>query len=247
VVSPHPGGGRRLVGRLALALVAVTALAAGCAGHESDRVRRLPRDKNAALLYVALGDSTVEGIGASRPGAEYVARVHGKLRGIYPRAGLVNLGVGGATSLDVVDDQLERAILLRPRLVTLSIGPNDITGRVPVATYQRNVDTILGRLTRESTAVIVVNLLPDLAITPRFRGQESAGNVGRLTVQFNDALARVARTYDAEVVDLFRPSRAEVPAHPELIAADGYHPSDRGYERWAELVWAGIARRLTAR
>jgi lysophospholipase L1-like esterase len=199
------------------------------------------------MLYVALGDSTVEGVGASRPGAEYVARVHAKLRTVFPRAGLVNLGVGGATSLDVVNDQLERAMLLRPRLVTLSVGPNDITGRVPVATYDRNVDTIIGRLTRETAAVIVVNLLPDLTITPRFRDQESTAEIGGLTVQFNDALTRVARTYDAEIVDLFRPSRAEVPAHPDLIAADGYHPSDRGYERWAELVWAGIARRLTTR
>ena len=237
MVSPDPRGGRRLVvTRLALALVAVAALIAGCAGNENDRVRRLPRDKNAPLLYVALGDSTVEGIGASRPGAEYVARVHAKLRTIYPRAGVVNLGVGGATSQDVITDQLERAILLRPRLVTLSVGPNDITGRVPVAAYEHNVETIIGRLTRESAAVIVVNLLPDLAITPRFRGQESTVEIGRLTVQFNDVLARVARSHDAEIVDLFRPSRAEVPTHPELIAADGYHPSDRGYERWAELV-----------
>jgi len=199
------------------------------------------------VLYVALGDSTVEGIGASRPGAEYVSRVHTRLRAIYPRAGVVNLGVGGATSEDVVRDQLEQALLLRPRLVTLSVGPNDITGRVPVATSERHIDTIIGRLTRESTAVIVVNLLPDLAITPRFRGQDSTAEIGRLTVQFNDVLTRVARRYDAEIVDLFRPSRAEVPTHPELIAADGYHPSDRGYERWAELVWAGIGRRLTTR
>lgn len=196
---------------------------------------------------MALGDSTVEGIGASRPGLDYVSRVHARLRAVYPRAGVVNLGVGGATSADVIDDQLERAILLRPRLVTLSVGPNDVTSRVPVAEYERNVETILGRLARETGAVVVVNLLPDLAITPRFRGGESAGAVGALTVQLNDVLGRVARTHDAEVVDLFRASRAEVPRHPELIAADGYHPSDRGYERWAELVWGGIARRLTVR
>jgi lysophospholipase L1-like esterase len=36
----------------------------------------------------------------------------------------------------------------------------------------------------------------------------------------------------------------EVPRRPELIGADGYHPSDAGYARWAELMWDGIARRL---
>ena len=47
-----------------------------------------------------------------------------------------------------------------------------------------------------------------------------------------------------ELVDLYGPSQAEVPARPELISRDGYHPSDAGYARWAELVWAGVERRL---
>jgi lysophospholipase L1-like esterase len=71
--------------------------------------------------------------------------------------------------------------------------------------------------------------------------------VGGLTVRFNEALARAARSYGVEVVDLYAASRAEIPRRPELIAADGYHPSDQGYARWAELLWAGIERRLAAR
>ena len=48
----------------------------------------------------------------------------------------------------------------------------------------------------------------------------------------------------AEIVDLYGPSRDEVPRRPELIAGDGYHPSDAGYARWAELMWTGVQRRL---
>jgi lysophospholipase L1-like esterase len=189
----------------------------------------------------------VEGIGATGPDATYVARLHARLRAVYPRASVANLGVGGATSADVVDGQLERATLLRPQLVTLSIGPNDITGHVPVAEYERHVETIFRRLTAETGAVVVVTLLPDLAVTPRFRGRPAAPTVGELTVRFNESLARLARRYDVEVVDLYEPSRAEVPRRPALIASDGYHPSDEGYARWAELVWRGIERRLAAR
>jgi lysophospholipase L1-like esterase len=155
--------------------------------------------------------------------------------------------VGGATSADVIADQLERAVLLRPRLVTLSIGPNDITAHVPVGDYERNVDTIFRRLTRETDAVVVANLLPDLAVTPRFRGRERTADVSALTVRFNEALLRRARASDIEVVDLYRPSQAEIPHRPELLAGDGYHPSDVGYERWAEIVWAGVTRRIAAR
>jgi lysophospholipase L1-like esterase len=133
-------------------------------------------------------------------------------------------------------------VLLRPHLVTLSVGPNDVTGRVPVAEYERNLEAIFRRLARETSAVVVVNLLPDLAITPRFRGREAAPVLGSLTVQFNEALSRQARRHGVEVVDLYQPSRVEILGRPELIAGDGYHPSDLGYARWAELLWAGIER-----
>ena len=228
----------------AIALLAATVLLTACAGGRGERARLLPRDQRAPVLYVALGDSTVEGIGATSPSANYVSRLHARLRVVYPQAGVVNLGEGGATSADVVRSQLDRALLLRPHLVTLSIGPNDITGRVPVQDYERNVDRIFRKLTEETRAVVVANLLPDLAATPRFRGRAAAPAVSRLTVRFNEALARVARGYGVEVVDLYELSRAELPRHPELVAADGYHPSDLGYARWAELLWTGVKRRI---
>jgi len=204
----------------------------------------LPKDRTDAVLYVALGDSTVEGVGATTPERNYVSRVYDRLRSIYPNARVVNLGVSGATSVDVVTDQLSKAVELHPTLITLSIGPNDITARVRLEEYERNLDTILQRLTRETRAVLVVNLLPDLGVTPRYKFGAEREIVERLTSRFNDALARKARRHGAEVVDLYAASREEVPRRLELIAADGYHPSDEGYARWATLMWNGIAVRI---
>jgi lysophospholipase L1-like esterase len=31
------------------------------------------------------------------------------------------------------------------------------------------------------------------------------------------------------------------------MSVDGYHPSDAGYARWAELVWAGVEARIAPR
>jgi len=84
----------------------------------------------------------------------------------------------------------------------------------------------------------------DLAVTPRFHGRENEPAVARLTVDFNAALTRQARRYGVEVVDLYKPSQTEIPRQPELLAADGYHPSDLGYARWAELLWVGVERRI---
>ncbi len=228
---------------LSLGLMAAV-LASGCAWTRSGGPRMLRADRAAPLVYVALGDSTVQGIGATSAAAHYVGRLHEWLRAVYPQARTTNLGVAGATSADVVAGQLERAIALAPDLVTLSIGPNDITGRVSVREYERHLDAIFTRLQKETGAVVVVNLLPDLAVTPRFRNDPAREAVGRLSLEFNEALARLAREHGVEVVDLYGPSRAEVIARPELVASDGYHPSDLGYARWAELLWAGIERRI---
>jgi len=204
----------------------------------------LPADRDAPVTYVALGDSTVEGVGASRSELNYVSRLSARLREVYRNARMENLGVGGATSVDVLARQLDRAVALAPDLVTLSVGPNDITDRVPLADYTRNIDAIFGRLVSQTRAVVVVNLLPDLAVTPRFRGHEAEAVVGRRAIEFNAALTRLAKRHGVAVVDLYEPSRREVPSRPELMAADGYHPSDLGYARWAELMWDAIGSRI---
>lgn len=226
--------------RPALVVLAVAALLAGCGWRRGEAARGLPSDRGAEVVYVALGDSTVEGVGASSADATYVHRLHARLRAHYPRAALHNLGVAGATSADVLATQLPRAVELGPHLVTLSVGPNDLTGRVPVDAYSENVGAILTRLREATRAVVVVNSLPDLAVTPRFRRGPLADTVGRLSVHFNEALAQRVADHGFVLVDLYHPSRAEVPVRPELVSLDGYHPSDSGYARWAELVWDGI-------
>ena len=233
--------------RTAAALAAV--LLAGCIAAPPDASapggqRRLPAQRSARLSYVALGDSTVEGVGASASSRNYASRLHARLRAVYPNAELVNLGVGGATAVGVRHRQLPRALEIRPDLFTLSVGPNDITGKRSLADYARDVEAILGALAARTTAVVVVSLIPDLGVTPRFRGTPAEPVVRQRVIAFNEVLSGRARAVDAEVVDLYGPSRDEVPRRPELIAADRYHPSDAGYARWAELMWAGVQARL---
>ena len=203
----------------------------------------LPRDRGSAPTYVALGDSTVEGVGASSPDNNYVSRLYARLRSVYPAARLSNLGVGGATAADVVREQLPRAVALGPHLLTHSIGPNDVTQSRSVEAYDRDVDIIFGTLARDTPAVVVANLLPDMAQAPRFSPEEKLA-VGRRAADFNEALVRRAREHGVEIVDLYAPSQQELPDRPSLVSADDYHPSDEGYARWAELMWRGVEARI---
>ena len=238
-------------------MLAAVLLAAACASARPENLRSLPTgpeglrslpaDRSTAVQYVALGDSTVEGVGATSPSRNYVSRLHERLLAVYPKARVTNLGVGGATSADVLRRQLDRAVRLRPHLVTLSIGPNDITTGVAVETYEANLGVILGRLRAETTAVTVMNLIPDLAVTPRFSGTRERAAVGRQAIVFNEALQRQGSVHHAQLVNLYAVSQREVPLRPELMSADGYHPSDAGYARWAELVWEAVEARIADR
>jgi lysophospholipase L1-like esterase len=69
--------------------------------------------------YVALGDSFTAGTG-EEPWPDQVAR------GLGPGLSYTNLAVFGATSADVEEGQLERALELGPDLVSLICGANDV-------------------------------------------------------------------------------------------------------------------------
>ncbi len=70
---------------LALLVVGGSFLDSGGRGGqpESGAARLLPRDRQQPLHYVALGDSTVYGVGASSPEYTYVGRLHARLWEIY--------------------------------------------------------------------------------------------------------------------------------------------------------------------
>ena len=63
-----------VVGLVAAGLL-TAAVVAGCSCSRPAPPRTLPAERNAEVVYVALGDSTVEGIGATTSEANYVSRL----------------------------------------------------------------------------------------------------------------------------------------------------------------------------
>ena len=187
---------------------------------------------------MALGDSTVYGLGATSPARHYVARLFQCVREEYPAARLLNRGVCMATAADVLAQQVPDAVLERPHLVTLSVGPNDLRRGFAPQDFARRVEVILERLHRETEAIVVVNQLPDMAFCPRF-GPAERSLVSALTRHYNHALQHVADGFGMELVDI---GIADRPEHERrrFFSDDGYHPSDEGYAAWADAVWAAV-------
>lgn len=227
----------------------VVVLLAACSGNKSGNT--VPQDSPAAkpspampttitgpVRYVALGDSTGAGIGARNGG--YVARIFRNIETVRRGSTLTNLCVSGATSADVLNRQLERGIAADPNLVTLGIGINDIGHGLELEEFADNYLAILKRLKEGTRATIVVSNLPDISSAPRIPPTLRSEYQQRI-ILFNRKLEEIANHQGVVVFDVFGITNEQLAQHPEYFSADGFHPSDPGYELWAEQMWPTIA------
>jgi lysophospholipase L1-like esterase len=188
--------------------------------------------------YVALGDSFTAGLEPGQPRwADEVARQLG------PDTRYENLAWVGATSKDVEERQLARALELRPHIVTLVCGANDVLESVrpdPTA-YGQRLSRMFDRLKREAPeAAVVTATYPDLSqfldLRPRTRARVEKGM--RL---FNDACRAVARRHDVALLDGFEHPAAR---ERDTFADDGFHPSEEGHRRAAMEFLRALRNRL---
>jgi lysophospholipase L1-like esterase len=192
-----------------------------------------------AFVYVAIGDSTVEGIGASAPHKSYTGIIHETLKDSKKSVAYHNLGKDGAKIKDVLQTQLERAIGLQPDLVTISIGANDVRGLTRTVKFKKIIDEIFHRLNWETKAKIVINTIPDLSVTPRV--PRHVKPITRLMVKrFNRIIEKYAVEYNVVAVDMYEQVRTYAKIHPEIVGDDGFHPSDFGYAMWANTILSEI-------
>jgi lysophospholipase L1-like esterase len=186
-----------------------------------------------SINYVALGDSTAVGVGASRGGG-YPERLASRLRNDGLAVGLTNLGQSGARIRDVFTGQVKRAVATQPTLVTLGVGTNDIWRGTSVEEFQEELDRIARRLKQTGASLVVVNIA-DMALAPVAKQVPSALYEGRIE-PFNAAMAEVARAHGLHLVDLYTASKEMIPHNPHFFCHDGFHPSEQGYEEWADLL-----------
>lgn len=230
--------------------MAVTLLvSAACGGHvpqipEKGRETKMEREQGMsagtnkvaqAVIYAALGDSTGVGVGA-RKGGGYVARIFHRLERVRPGSRLINLCVSGATTADVLREQVGRLAGAHPTLVTLGIGINDVTRNHAPEQFARNYEEIILQIKAQTSAPVVVTNIPDLSFAPVVPAF-ARDDVRRRINIYNQHIARLATTHKLFLVDAYEKSHEVMPTHPEFFSDDNFHPSDEGYEFWAVMMW----------
>jgi lysophospholipase L1-like esterase len=173
-------------------------------------------------LWVVLGDSTSQGIGATEPEAGYVPQVRIRLGEATGRPWRVlNLSITGAKMVDVVERQLPAlwSLDVSPGLVTSFIGANDLL-------YPWGVDGA-----REDAERLVGGL-------PVGTVQSKAGGGPPARPKAN-AINQVLRDAEAEGrIQRFQPW--DWPSMQGAWAADRFHPNDVGYQHLTEAVWKAV-------
>lgn len=188
-----------------------------------------------SFVYVAIGDSTVQGLGATTPQRSYAGIIFEVIKSTYKNAQFHNLGVMDSRVKDVLQYQLKKAISLSPDLITISIGANDIRRRTSSIEFERDLHTLLLTLKKETLAEIVINNIPDMSLTPAV--PKKLKTLSRIQVnRFNQRITRQAKKVGVILVDLYALSQIYGKNYPEMISQDGFHPSDFGYAIWANTV-----------
>ena len=179
-------------------------------------------------LWVVLGDSTAQGLGAPGPMGGYVGQV---LAGLRQRTGqrwrVLNLSLSGALIRDVLCDQLPR-VPAGADLVTCGIGANDVLYSAPAKLFA-DLRSLIG-------AVPVNTVLLDLPLPTGIWGIIGRASIPYVT-RINQTIHQAAGTRGLPV--------AEVSAHFQppwtgKFASDSFHPSQDGYRDWARALLAAI-------
>jgi lysophospholipase L1-like esterase len=181
--------------------------------------------------YVALGDSSTEGIddpdgaggyrGWSQRLAEKIAAAQGSLS-------YANLGVRGLTTAQVRERQLAAALAMRPDLATVFSGTNDVTG---LSFDLEKVAADIEHMQREliaAGATVLSFTLPDL--TPLM---PLARLIAPRIAALNRALARASRNTGSILVDFAtHPSATD----QRFWSEDRIHAYSEGHARIADAL-----------
>jgi lysophospholipase L1-like esterase len=176
---------------------------------EAWQERNLEALASADPLWVVLGDSLSQGVGASSIEHSWVLQTWRALAGRGVRYRVVNLSFSGARVSDVVDRQIPAlaGLSATPELITVLIGSNDIIRRDLRARLPEHYRAMLSALPAGAL----------VATVPRTRGVQA---------ELNRMVHEAQAAGDVVAVPLHFVTGARAPDH--------FHPDDTGYAAIAE-------------
>jgi lysophospholipase L1-like esterase len=178
--------------------------------------------------YVAIGDSTTEGLDDPYPEGGFrgfADRLAGDLALIEPNLLYANLAVRGRLARQVLEQQLEPALALAPDVASVVAGLNDtLHGDFDLEATAGDVEAMLTALRSAGADVITMTFPDPVRVNPIARLAKSR------MVALNARIREAAERTGALVVDL---ERIPVASDPRLWSIDRLHANPEGHRRIA--------------
>jgi acyl-CoA thioesterase-1 len=197
---------------------------------------------------VCLGDSITQA--GEGPGG-YVWLLRRYLTTLYPDIEVINAGISGHKSTDMLERFQRDVVDKKPNLVTISVGVNDVwhgfydnhpmgdgPRGVKLDDYHNNVEQMVQRASAAGAQVIV---LSTTVINEDLQNRENAKLVG-----YNAALRDIARKHNAVFVDFQKPFQSLIKAYratgarDNLLTVDGVHMNPLGNKVMAYTILSGL-------
>lgn len=194
------------------------------------------------LTILAMGSSSIQGHGASRPELGFVPLLEAGLERRLPGVAVtvINKGIGGETAKETADRLAREIEAARPDLVIWQLGTNDMLRDRPMDDVFADFRRGEAVLDRAGVDVLLVDSqrLPEGTTNPAFRGR-------------NPALAEMARLIDLEggrvgyaVLHRFAAMSGWSGLDGGGVGPDDLHLNDPGYACWAAISAEGLAQAL---
>ena len=237
--------------RLAVLLVVAATLAACGGSAATTRLASPTPSKAPSVIYAAIGASETVGIGSTNPSKDAWPTVFAA--SALP-AGAVyrNYGISGETVAGAITDEVPKALIIKPTLVTVWLNVNDLNSGVTPADYQAQLTQLVHAMRQGGRARVLVANTPWLDNLPLYVACRTGtaqfqcpaairaltpATINAAVDAYNAAIAQVVSREGAELVDLH--AQGEVPVeHPEYVGTDGFHPSTAGHAAVASAFLA---------
>jgi acyl-CoA thioesterase I len=195
------------------------------------------------LRYIAAGDSTGVGYGASALEKTYAYKIAQSL-GEGHTVSYKNISVVGYKTQDVLEKQVSQIIAYKPDVVTISMGANDATHLVSSAKILENYKTVIKKLKQGTTARIYITDIANFdaaAILPwlyyeliEYRSRK----LNPVLLALEDERVKIIDIHD------FGWGSPPYSDRKNTYAADHFHPNDLGYQNWTNAFLDKIQRGL---
>ena len=199
------------------------------------------KDRN-HIVYLALGDSYTIGTGASHESRNFPSLLAAHVQEATRReVEVVNPAVNGFTTIDVLAKELGYITDLKPDLVSVLIGVNDLVQGRRAQQYRESLIEIYDAIaaTQLPAGRVAAISIPNWSVVPAARDYGDPARVRSLTEQFNAVARQEAEARSFLWVDLTEVS-TRATGSTGWIAADDLHPGDAQYAAWAEEIWSHL-------